>query len=480
MRRFALLLGVALSLLTSSAIAQNCDGFTDVLASSPFCPDVTWLATYGITKGCAPSQFCPNQSVTRLEMAAFMHRLGENPAFVNGGNAFGTTALLGTTDNQSLTILTDNQPTLRLIPAIDGVDANTVNVINGSPLNTIGANVVAATIAGGGGTNGGNVRPNQVNRPYGTIGGGLGNTAGLVAMVGGGITNNAGGDFATVAGGGSNTASGFDSTVAGGGTNTASGDNSIVAGGDSNTASGTDSTVAGGDSNVASADHTFAAGHRAQATTTGSFIWADSRDFDFAPSVANFFGVRATGGVGLTIAIDPTTGAVTQFCNLLPPIASWSCTSDRNAKENFIPADGKDILQRLVAMPLFSWNFKGADPTIRSLGPTAQDFYAAFGLGRNDKSIANVNLEGVALAAVQGLNTKVDEQTSLLQSRLEGAVEEKNRQLAEQEAVIREQQREIAELGERVQKAEAMSADVAALKAVVAELRRGREIVAAK
>jgi hypothetical protein len=40
MRRFALLLGFALSLLATSGIAQNCDGFVDVLASSPFCPDV--------------------------------------------------------------------------------------------------------------------------------------------------------------------------------------------------------------------------------------------------------------------------------------------------------------------------------------------------------------------------------------------------------------------------------------------------------
>ena len=82
MRRFALLLGFAFLPIAAPVVAQNCDGFTDVLASSPFCPDVTWLATYGVTKGCAPSQFCPNENVTRLQMAAFMHRLGENPAFV--------------------------------------------------------------------------------------------------------------------------------------------------------------------------------------------------------------------------------------------------------------------------------------------------------------------------------------------------------------------------------------------------------------
>jgi DNA-binding protein H-NS len=81
---------------------------------------------------------------------------------------------------------------------------------------------------------------------------------------------------------------------------------------------------------------------------------------------------------------------------------------------------------------------------------------------------------------VQGLNAKVDEQTTLLQSRLESAVHEKDRQLAEQAATIREQQREIAELSERMQKAETLADDVVALKAVLAELQRGRETVAAK
>jgi hypothetical protein len=471
MRRFALLLGFALLTATTSAVAQNCDGFTDVLASSPFCPDVAWLKTFGVTKGCAPSQFCPNENVTRLQMAAFMHRLGNNPAFVNGGNAFGTTAVLGPTDNQALVLQSGGFNILNLASVGNANYALATNVVGGiGPNNATG--VVGATI-GGGGCMGGfhcsGVQPNVVKGDFGTIGGGLNNTAWTLATVGGGAGNTASGFASTVAGGNSNMASSAESTVAGGTDNTASGSQSTVAGGYANTAGGLYSIVAGGISNVASADYTFAAGRRAQASTTGSFIWADSQDFDFAPSVDNFFGVRATGGVGLTIAIDPTTGSVTQFCNLLPPIASWSCTSDRDAKENFIPADGKDILQRLVAMPLFSWNFKGADPTIRSLGPTAQDFYEAFGLGRNDKSIANVNLEGVALAAVQGLNAKVNEQSTLL-----------HRQQAEQAATIQEQQREIAELREQLQHTMSLANDVVALKAALAELQRGRETVAVK
>jgi phage shock protein A len=40
----------------------------------------------------------------------------------------------------------------------------------------------------------------------------------------------------------------------------------------------------------------------------------------------------------------------------------------------------------------------------------AQDFHAAFGLnGADDKHIATVDEEGVALAAIQGLNQKVEE-----------------------------------------------------------------------
>jgi hypothetical protein len=424
MRRFALLLGFALLTATTTAVAQNCDGFVDVLASNPFCPDVTWLKTYGVTKGCDATHFCPTANVSRLQMAAFIHRLGNNPAFVTGGNAFGTTAGLGTTDTQPLELLVANARALRIEPP-GNVSYATPNIIGGNPANSVAAGSSGATIAGGG-------------------------TSGLP-----------------------NTARGYFATVSGGIGNVASESYSTVAGGYANTASGGFSSIAGGGFNAASGDYSFAAGHRAQATRLGSFIWADSQDFDFGPSVDDFFGVRATGGVGLTIAIDPTTGAVTQFCNLLPPIASWSCTSDRDAKENFIPADGKDILQRLVAMPLFSWNFKGADPTIRSLGPTAQDFYEAFGLGRNDKSIANVNLEGVALAAIQGLSAKVDEEATLLRTALENA-------LAEQAVTILEQQREIAELSERVQKAETLAADVVALKAALAALQRGRETVAVK
>jgi hypothetical protein len=249
MRRFALPLGVALSLLSTSAIAQFCDGFTDVLASNPFCPDVTWLKTFGVTKGCAPSQFCPNENVTRLQMAAFMHRLGNNPAFVNGGNAFGTGAVLGTTDNNPVSVIVDNQRVILVQPAVDSSFYGfNPNVANGMGSNSVAGGIVGATIAGGGGCNPGTgggcitATANKVMGSFGTVGGGVGNIAGgFVSTVAGGISNSASSLYSTVAGGAGNTASDLFSTVSGGTNNTASGDSSTVAGGSTNTASGTGS-----------------------------------------------------------------------------------------------------------------------------------------------------------------------------------------------------------------------------------------------
>ena len=51
-----------------------------------------------------------------------------------------------------------------------------------------------------------------------------------------------------------------------------------------------------------------------------------------------------------------------------------------------------------------TWNLKSQDPAIRHIGPMAQDFYAAFNVGEDDKHINSVDADGVALAAIQGLN----------------------------------------------------------------------------
>ena len=73
------------AIFAAPAAAQNCANFGDVPASSPFCPNVEWVKNRSITLGCGDgSNYCPNDAVTRLQMAIFMNRLGTalTPAFV--------------------------------------------------------------------------------------------------------------------------------------------------------------------------------------------------------------------------------------------------------------------------------------------------------------------------------------------------------------------------------------------------------------
>ncbi len=84
--------------------------------------------------------------------------------------------------------------------------------------------------------------------------------------------------------------------------------------------------------------------------------------------------------------------------------------SDRNIKEAFAKIDPQIILARVAALPITSWNYKSQDAAIRHIGPMAQDFAAAFAVGEDDRHINMVDASGVALAAIQALNTLVREQ----------------------------------------------------------------------
>ena len=87
--------------------------------------------------------------------------------------------------------------------------------------------------------------------------------------------------------------------------------------------------------------------------------------------------------------------------------SSWINASDRNLKQGFASVDAQAVLARVIAMPVQTWSYK-AQPEQKHLGPVAQDFHAAFGLGADDVSIATVDESGVALAAIQGLNQKLN------------------------------------------------------------------------
>jgi hypothetical protein len=96
---------------------------------------------------------------------------------------------------------------------------------------------------------------------------------------------------------------------------------------------------------------------------------------------------------------------------------TWYNVSDKNMKENFARVkQNESILDKIMELPIQYWNYKG-DNTNRHIGPTAQDFHQVFGLGNNDKAISTIDESGVALAAIQELNTQTQELKRLLEEQ---------------------------------------------------------------
>jgi len=276
------------------------------------------------------------------------------------------------------------------------------------------------TVSGGGNNQAGNGTASTTDAAYATVGGGQSNSAsGGSSTVGGGEGNSATNLRDTVGGGGGNIASGGNATVSGGGTNRASGGSATVGGGYVNIASGLTATVPGGDHNTAAGACSFAAGQWAKANHDGSFVWSDyNPNFIFASTANNQFSARATGGVRFVSAIDGS-GDPTAGVTLAAGGSSWSSISDRNLKDNFTPVDGQEVLASLAEIPITTWNLKSQDPSIRHMGPVAQDFYAAFDLGEDERYIGTLDADGVALAAIQGLYALSQEQAAQIAAQQE-------------------------------------------------------------
>jgi hypothetical protein len=251
---------------------------------------------------------------------------------------------------------------------------------------------------------------------YATVAGGKLNTAdGTQSTVGGGADNHAG-YRATVAGGLTNEALGSYSTIGGGHDNDATASYAAVVGGKANQATGQFSVAPGGYANVASGDYSFAAGHKADAVHDGAFVWADNYpgEYYFDSAAPNEFSARATGGVRFVLGLQPD-GGPGWTCSVADG-STWSCASDRTLKENLTPVDEAEILARLGDVPIYTWNGIGADPAVQHMGPMAQDFYAAFGVGEDERQIATIDLDGVALAAIQGLQQLAEERAARIEA----------------------------------------------------------------
>jgi hypothetical protein len=341
----------------------------------------------------------------------------------NSGTAPGN--FLGTTDNQPLVLQVNNQRVARMEPGTGP------NVVLGYLANTVTAGAASATI-GGGGLAG---APQRVSDRGGTVSGGAGNLAGNAsgteedapyATVGGGYMNAAYNDYSTISGGQGNTVtnladggtigggssnlvSEWHATVAGGIRNVASGSSSAIGGGSWNQASGNLSVIPGGFQNQALGIASFAAGNKAQALHDYAFVWSDASG-PCNSVTSNTFVARASSGFTFYTATGTTFGA-----QLAAGAGAWNTLSDRESKKDFQSVDPQEVLEKLSRMPVMTWSWVPEDPASRHMGPVAQDFRSAFGLGNDERHINTADADGVALAAIQGLYQVVKEKDAKIQ-----------------------------------------------------------------
>ena len=274
---------------------------------------------------------------------------------------------------------------------------------------------------GGGGYNDDDNIGNLAAGTASVVGGGELNaiySAGLYGTIAGGHENYINSDRGFIGGGEDNQMNGSGSVIGGGESNgTGSGsDNATVGGGYNNEANGTYSTIPGGQNNYADGKGSFAAGSYAGADFAGSFIWSDNTGTLTSDTAANQFVARASGGFFFY------TGTGSAGAKLPAGATSWTAICDRNAKKNFQSVDTVAVLNKLAAVPIEQWNYKWeANTDTPNIGPMAQDFKAAFYPGRDDKGISTLEFDGVELAAIQGLNEKVEGRSQKAEAGLQKA-----------------------------------------------------------
>jgi hypothetical protein len=299
------------------------------------------------------------------------------------------------------------------------------------------ATVVDATVVAGAG-----------NRATGArsvvVGGGYNLASGQWSFIGGGgrrtlaagsagsyIEDNiANGDFSFVGGGQSNGTSGQYAAVAGG-SNNAPGAFGNVAGGRFNSAAGYASSIPGGDGNTTGGAYSLAFGISAHANAPQCVVfalWSSTLSLDClgAPNVfrigadhgfgVEYFGRRDSDGGGIHWVylgdLIPSQTIATWTGAYLSDSGVWSNASDRALKTDFEPIDARDTLRRVASLPIQRWRYRSETPDVAHVGPVAQDFRAAFGLGSDDKAIGTVDADGVALLAIQGLYQELGDRDS--------------------------------------------------------------------
>ena len=363
--------------------------------------------------------------------------------------------------NQPVNLTISGTPVLRIQRVYDPNWGQYVaNSIGGNPANVISNGVVGGFIGGGGISNNGSPPLiNRVGANYAAILGGLGNTASGVSSSVVGSDCTASGDDSTAIGLRA-IASGYVSTAIG-----------------ENAQSLHDDSFAWSDGAVfaTTAAKQYAVNARGGirlvgSVTTGDIFMSEGGPYrNLSMSGGNALGylygaftplgdgihlgynfyydasgnpvVSNTGGGTSRISVQydqiqlavggvnsaPTNVRLTAFDTGVCVYGTFNNCSDRNVKQDFAPVSPSEILEKVTRLPVSEWSYK-EDAATRHIGPVAQDFHATFEIGTDDKHIAPIDEGGVALAALQGLNEKVESGKLKAENRID-RLEAENAQL---------------------------------------------------
>lgn len=189
-------------------------------------------------------------------------------------------------------------------------------------------------------------------------------------------------------------------------------------------------SFAAGQGTRALGNSSVALGEGVTAQGDGSFIFGDHNVSYQRPAQTNQFVVRAFGGVLLNTA-------ALVGCELAPNSGTWSCASSRMVKEGFEDTDAEDVLGKVAGLSIQRWRYIGS--AVEHIGPVAEEFRQAFGLGVDSTRIDGVDADGIALRAIQALERRtvaLQEGLAALQAA-NGALEADNSAMRSELAELR-------------------------------------------
>jgi hypothetical protein len=96
---------------------------------------------------------------------------------------------------------------------------------------------------------------------------------------------------------------------------------------------------------------------------------------------------------------------------------AWTNSSSAALEDNLTVPDEAEIVKAFEILPLYHYNSKSEPESVKHLTPVAEDFYAGFGLGNDDKALSPADLAAVQGVVIKNLLKRVKELESKLATR---------------------------------------------------------------